>query len=117
MSGFLSACDHLAPIDEAQIVIDEQRTKMLSNGIKTDQETFHEFPINYIINQQISDTLIIDTPVIEPENYQKTKFKDICFTNDLEEFDDLTPKSVESEKKSLIFEPLFKQKSTESVVY
>ncbi|MEI7758528.1 MAG: hypothetical protein WCI80_05785 [Bacteroidota bacterium] len=90
---------------------------MLSNGIKTDQETFHEFPINYIINQQISDTIIIDTPVIEPENYQETKFKDICFTNDLEEFDDLTPESVESEKKSLIFESLFRQKSTEKVVY
>ena len=122
MSGFLSTCDQLAPIDEAQIVIDEQRTKMLSKRIKTDQETFHEFPINYIINQHISNTLISDlqvcdtrfgeTQLSEQEKDPSPKYRGINFANDEKEFEDLPQECTEGEKKSLIFESLFKLKST-----
>lgn len=57
--GHITTCIDLSPIDEAQINMDEQRTKILSNAIKSDQEILHDFPTDNKINKQIRDTLKI----------------------------------------------------------
>ena len=55
--GHLTTCNELSPIDEAQINMDELRTKVLSSTIKSDQEILHDFPSDNKMNKRIRDTL------------------------------------------------------------
>ena len=55
--GHIHTCNELSPIDEAQINMDEQRTKILSNTIKSDQVSLHDFPADNKVNKHSRDSL------------------------------------------------------------
>lgn len=67
--GFLATKDQLSNLKEAQISLDEQRIRMLSEKISTDQNKLNSFPTDFKINNQIKGTKIVnESAEIETKN-------------------------------------------------
>jgi hypothetical protein len=73
--------------------MDEQRTRVLSKALKTEQEILNDFPIDNKINKRIKDTLNVEsTNSVEKESY------DDKFTKDEQKTIDISGKLSENDE-------------------